>query len=343
MSFRKRDVSLPFKANEVSKPKPKWIRPSTLLPTYPTVSTGTSSLDKLLLHGGQPLGTSLLVIEDSATDFASVIARCYAAQGVANQNIVVTVGAGPRWGLDLPAPTELKPKSAPVPVQKEELKIAWRYRQSGSSTDGQPTSTADNLDSVYCRTYNITTRQLPPPKLHQIDSTSFADIVSQLSSLLASHAPDTVIRAVFPNFLSPTVYDPATSFEPQVLLDFLFSVRTLLRLYPSRLTVLLTLSRSLFDRSSSGNSILLPWIEILLDGIIKLIPDTANSDTKTESRIQGFVDVIKIPIVSDRGGMMVRKMDYAFKVGKNGLKIEEWSIPVMIDEQKDKKQDKLEY
>ncbi|KAK9243461.1 Elongator complex protein 4 [Lipomyces tetrasporus] len=361
MSFRKRNTlitSLPPPISSPSLPaqrKPpgssqhsKYSRPSTLLPSYLTHSTGTPSLDKLLLHGGQPLGTSLLIIEDAATDFASVIARCYAAQGVANADTVIVVGAGARWGVELPAPVEGKIEKTTVPVQSDrgretkDLKIAWRYRNSVPSG----THSQDSEDGIYCRTWNITTRLLPPPKLHYIEPTSYSDIISRLNTIVTSTDPDKIVRVLVPNFLSPTVYVPATSFQPAQVLEFLMSLRALLRVYQTRLSALITLSSGLFDEPGTGNSVLLPWIESEVDGVIKIIPTPPphSENGNSANKYQGFVDVLKVPIVSERGGMFVRQMEYVFKVGKTGVNIEKWGIPVMIDEKSDeKKKDELDF
>ncbi|KAK9234879.1 Elongator complex protein 4 [Lipomyces kononenkoae] len=360
MSFRKRNtpiVSTQTPPKSYQSPSPnepvsgsQSTRSSTLLPSYITHSTGTASLDKLLLHGGQPLGTSLLVIEDGATDFASVIARCYASQGIANSDVVVAVGTHPRWGLELPAPvedTKVDKKSPLFPSETaRDLKIAWRYKKS--SVDSP---TLSHEDSLYCRTWNITARLLPPPTLQYIEPTSYSSIISRLNTIITSSGPDKMIRVLLPNFLSPTVYDPATSFAPAELLKFLMSLRALLRTYHSRLSVLITMSTGLFDQAGTGNSVLLPWIETLVDGMIKIVP-TPPPDTggggggggDSTNKYQGFVDVLKVPIVSERGGMVVRKMDYAFKVTKSGIKIEKWGIPVMIDEKtEDKEQVELAF
>ncbi|KAK9373476.1 Elongator complex protein 4 [Lipomyces chichibuensis] len=366
MSFRKRNTPIPSnwtpptssprlsaqtKAPECPQ-QSKFLRPSTLLPTYLAHSTGTASLDKLLMHGGQPLGTSLLVIEDAATDFASVIARCYASQGVANSDVVVAVGAGARWGVELPATVEWNKADRTARTassqqsdrgrEANDLKIAWRYRNAVSSV----AHSQDSEDASYCRTWNITTRLLPPPVLQYIEPTSYSSIISQLSNIVASSNPQKIIRVVLPNFLSPTAYNPATSFAPSELLKFLMSLRALLRAYQSQLSVLITISSGLFDEPGSGNSVLLPWIENVVDGVIKIIPTPppGTGDGDNANKYQGFIDVLKVPIVSERGGMFVRKMDYAFKVGRSGLKIEKWGIPVIIDEKADEnKKDELEF
>ncbi|KAK9449183.1 Elongator complex protein 4 [Limtongia smithiae] len=309
-------------------------RPSTLLPRHETVSTGTASLDKLLLHGGIPLGTSLLILEEASTDFAAVPARCYAAQGVANGEYVITVTSDDRWAARLPAAATSKsreqqstPSAAAASTTSDDLRIAWRYR-----TLSKPASTAAASDKSFCGEWNITANTSLTPSVNMFlhippPTRSFSEVIARISSALA--ATDKCVRLVLPNFLSPPAYNPACVFAPTELLRFLHSIRALLRAHPSRLSVLLTLSAALFDEGENG--VLMPWITTLVDGVIKLIPANMGDESANSSeRIQGFVNIVKIPILSDRGDMLQRSMEYAFKIDRAGMKIEKWGIPVAL-------------
>lgn len=85
------------------------VRPS-LITSRPTTSTGSSDLDKILLHQGLPLGHSLLVEESGTTDFASVLLRAFASQGIIHNRIapnqlnshIIVLGLSPLWSNDLP-------------------------------------------------------------------------------------------------------------------------------------------------------------------------------------------------------------------------------------------------
>ncbi|SMN21192.1 similar to Saccharomyces cerevisiae YPL101W ELP4 Subunit of Elongator complex, which is required for modification of wobble nucleosides in tRNA [Maudiozyma saulgeensis] len=57
------------------------IRPSPLSGTFVT-STGCEDLDKVLTHMGLPLGHSMLVEEEGTTEFNSILAKIFAAQGI---------------------------------------------------------------------------------------------------------------------------------------------------------------------------------------------------------------------------------------------------------------------
>lgn len=132
------------------------VRPSPI-DGRPTTSTGTASLDGILAgHGGLALGTSLLLGEEGTTDFAGVLLRYYAAEGLVQGHAVHIVGAREPWLEGLPG-LAVEPSSSSSgggesrgprsttssssgsggggggvgargpPAAGENLKIAWRY------------------------------------------------------------------------------------------------------------------------------------------------------------------------------------------------------------------------
>lgn len=144
MSFRKRHVGLagPSSAHAfpqdspVNHPSVPGVRPSPL-DGRPTTSTGTPTLDDLLAgHAGLALGNSLLIEENGTTDFAGALLRYYAAEGVVQGHRVHVVGVGEQWGRELPGlvgaggPGDTG-SEAVVAVDKEKMKIAWRYERLG--------------------------------------------------------------------------------------------------------------------------------------------------------------------------------------------------------------------
>lgn len=147
MSFRKRNVALsstrsanPSSQNEKFTTPGIKISPVT---SNPTISTGTSSLDKLLsLGAGHALGTTLLIEEDGTTDFASALLRCYAAEGLTQGHRVIVV-APDGWANSLPGVVEDRDGGKEQGNAKDEkkMKIAWRYERLGAhGEDRRPTS-----------------------------------------------------------------------------------------------------------------------------------------------------------------------------------------------------------
>lgn len=118
---------------------PGGVRPSPL-DGRPTTSTGTASLDRFFGgHNGLPLGTSVLVEETGATDFAGVVARYYAAEGLVQGHHVHVIGYGDAWKADLPGLTSSDGSVTSSRQSKgDAMKIAWRYERldNGMSRKG---------------------------------------------------------------------------------------------------------------------------------------------------------------------------------------------------------------
>lgn len=165
----------------------------------------------------------------------------------------------------------------------------------------------------FCHTFDLAKRlELPPgAKVEVVQLSSnlrespFTTVLAQLTGALSTSPPTTIHRLVMPTILSPAVYTPQAS-QPQHLLQFLHSLRSLLRQYPTKFTAMLSLPLELYPRSTS----LVRWAEILCDGIIELTPFPHRADeeatlgaaTREEERPQGMVKVHKMPIFHERGG-----------------------------------------
>jgi len=96
-------------------------------------------------HAGLATGTSLLIEEDGTTDYAGVLAKLFAAEGIVQGHQVHVVGLPDAWGRELPGLVEgekarqaeqeehrLKGLSTEEKAKAEErMKIAWRYQKLG--------------------------------------------------------------------------------------------------------------------------------------------------------------------------------------------------------------------
>ena len=144
MSFRKRNVGLAGPSSTPASPQSPpvthpiipGVRPSPL-DGRPTTSTGTQTLDDILAgHAGLALGNSLMIEENGTTDFAGALLRYYAAEGVVQGHKVHVVGIGEHWGRELPGLVGAggaagHESEAGTTVDKEKMKIAWRYQRLG--------------------------------------------------------------------------------------------------------------------------------------------------------------------------------------------------------------------
>lgn len=190
------------------------VRPS-LITSSPTVSTGSLDLDSILLHQGLPLGASLLVEEAGTTDFALIILRVFASQGVVHNRVeygpqnrrefnshVIVVGFQSLWANELPgfykgsskdqkkaniaanekkiSVSNLNDSRTPASgANDKEMKIAWRYGLNKKTNDsGENASNAPAESSSaehYTHQFDITQRLTPTPASQEV---SFVSITS---------------------------------------------------------------------------------------------------------------------------------------------------------------------
>ncbi|MCJ1251846.1 hypothetical protein MMC30_009084 [Trapelia coarctata] len=363
MSFRKRNVGLsggpgPGSPNTPSTPShretPAGVRPSPLDGRL-TTSTGTQSLDNLLAgHAGLALGCSLLLEETGTTDYTGALLRYYAAEGVVQKHAVHVVGVGEQWGRELPGVVvggKEDGEGGKVKGDKEKMKIAWRYERLGEHGAGgvgsrappppdrtpPPSTLGSPQPQPFRHTYDLTTRlPLPSPTsltyhpLSPAPSTSpFTQILTSLTHSLSTSPPTSIHRLLIPSLLSPFLYPPHASY-PTHILQFLHSLRALLRRYSTRLSAMLSLPLTLYPRSSG----LVRWMEILSDGVIELVPFPHRVDTgpgltagaKEEEKPLGMVRVHVLPVVGERGGAGGGD-DLAFTVSRRRFVIGLFSLP----------------
>ena len=128
------DANANANATVTANPEPSaalGIRPSSV-DGRATTSTGTPSLDAVLAgHGGLPLGNSLLIEESGTTDYAGILLRYYAAEGILQKHKVHVLGAGEFWTRELPGLSTGHDKKIGSGEKGEKMKIAWRYERLG--------------------------------------------------------------------------------------------------------------------------------------------------------------------------------------------------------------------
>lgn len=146
MAFRKRNIALsrsgddtttlgasPISSQQQAAPG---VRPSPI-DGRPTTSTGTPSLDSILAgHAGLALGSSILIGESGTTDYAGVLLRFFAAEGIVQGHRVHVVGAGEIWARELPGLADGNEGLEPN-AKKDKMRIAWRYESLGQFGGGR--------------------------------------------------------------------------------------------------------------------------------------------------------------------------------------------------------------
>ncbi|KAH7355289.1 Elongator complex protein 4 [Rhexocercosporidium sp. MPI-PUGE-AT-0058] len=368
MAFRKRSVvpqsggSLSNQQFETKQSLPQGVRPSPLEGRL-TTSTGTHSLDSLLSgHSGLALGTSLFIEENGTTDFAGVLVRYYAAEGVVQGHHVHVLGMSEAWGRELPGLSVEDGSSRRTETRQndEKMKIAWRYERLGEFGAGSRDRSASQLKgasaststAIFCHDFDLSKRLILPspsnmkfvplstkPNLDFKDTDStvspFTAFLSHVTSQISATSNTTVHRIVIPNILSPAIY-PIEAAKPEHLLQFLHALRALLRKYPTQLTAVFTLPLTLYPRITG----LTRWVEILSDGVLELAPfpsaavATKSNPTSTiqEEPPQGMLKIHRLPIFHEKGGGGGEASgfgdDLAFTLSRRkGLVIKPFSLP----------------
>ena len=176
-----------------------------------------------------------------------------------------------------------------------------------------------------------------PTRTTHIQVSPFTTVLEAISQKISTSKQNAIHRLVFPALLSPAFYPPHAS-NPQHILQFLHSLRSLLRHYPTQLTAMLSLPLTLYPRTTG----LVRWLELLSDGVIELVPfphsidtgpsiTTSGAATAQEEKPQGLVKVYRLPVFHERGGGGVGKAgigdDLAFTVSRRKFVIKPFSLP----------------
>lgn len=215
-------------------------------------------------------------------------------------------------------------------------------RQAATSAELQAAAES----APFCHVFDLAKRLVVPSSasLHYIPLSAgprespFLTILQHLTNYLQAAPPNTIHRVVIPTILSPALYPPNAS-EPSNLLQFFHSLRSLLRQYPTQLTIITSLPLELYPRNTAS----VRWLEILSDGVIELTPfphafdegpnplSTSGAATSQEEQPQGMVKVHKLPVFHERGGggggLKGMGDDLSFTVSRRRFTIKPFSLP----------------
>lgn len=346
------------------------LKPSIVLSDIHCVSTGTKDVDTILVHGGLPTGCSLLIEEDGSTDFSGVLVKNYVSEGIVQNrrcgkivNHCIVVGMEENFGNELPdvyAGNSKERKKKLVQEQEgkmsvsninagNELKIAWRYRKD-LATDVRK-ETANSVDDSkypeYNHQFDITTAIRPSPGATEISYISlrngYDSVLESIRKIIERELKDgsKLIRIAIPYMLNPMIYGCDELVENKSVSKFVFGLRRVLSSNPGRISMVTNISSELYEDAE----ILKTLEDLLFDGVIRLVPFPHELNvlmervykTQREKIKQGYVDIYRIPVLSNMGLMEKRLKEYSFKNSKSNFHVEQWSIPVEeedVDESK---------
>lgn len=297
MSFRKRNIglagpndrtasqiatSLPSRSIQPNLPG---VRPSPL-DGRPTTSTGTQSLDDTLAgHAGLALGSALLIEENGTTDFAGALLRYYAAEGLVQGHRVHVVGVGEQWGRELPGLVDKASVGAKeegsVAMDKEKMKIAWRYERLGEFGAGSRGGIFLLLIGILgvhrilflneqrCPHVKILIiSQAAPPIPNRSPSTATSEASEPATPITFCHSFDLTKRLTIPT--PPTIDFTPTSLAPDPAISpyepILTTLKKALHDHPQtihRLIIPTLLSPALYPPHACNPTHLLPFLHTL--------------------------------------------------------------------------------
>ncbi|PHH72369.1 hypothetical protein CDD82_6019 [Ophiocordyceps australis] len=351
MSFRKRNTVIRATGSQRDPDKPSnainhglvsaGVRPSPL-DGRPTTSTGTASLDQLLAgHAGLPLASSLLLEENGTSDFSGVLLRYYAAEGLVQGHTIHVLGTDELvWRRQLPglAKASTTENSSKISVPAEKMRIAWRYEALGGANKKASLPAGNTSAEPFCHSFDMSKHLDAAAVQGQVEFTNcithaggvpFSSFLDRLGSVLQKSPPSSIHRVLVPGLLSPALYSSAAC-QPQNVLQFLHGLRNLLRKFPNQATAMLTLPLPLYPRSSG----LTRWMELLVDGVMELVPlnhrslvTTGEADAKT----QGLLKMHSYPVFHEKGGGLQDALccqDLGFSLSAlDGIVISPLSLP----------------
>jgi elongator complex protein 4 len=368
-------LGAPAKKREFDHPG---IKPSIVLSNVQCVSTGTKDIDTVLVHGGLPTNCSLLVEEDGSTDFSGVLVKNYVSEGIIQNrragkivNHCIIIGMDSSYGTelyDVYAGGRKERKKKLVQAQEgkisvsninasNELKIAWRYGKDAKlNKDREESNNRSEEDSKYpeyCHQFDITTTIRPSPGATEISYVSLDSgydyVLREVKSIVDRELQkgkneEKMIRIAIPYMLNPMVYGCEEMIDLDEVTRFVFQLRKIVASYNGKITMMASMSSELYEDSNG----LLDNLEALLfDAVLRLVPFPHELNvlmekvykTQREKIKQGYLDVLKVPVLSGMGFMEKRMKEFAFKNSKSNFHVEPWSIPVEEEEVVESKAD----
>ncbi|CDO95182.1 unnamed protein product [Kluyveromyces dobzhanskii CBS 2104] len=284
------------------------IRPSPAT-SQQTTSIGCADLDKLMGHMGFPLGCSLLIEEESTTDFNSVLSKVYASQGIVHNRVegsrgfkdgnthLIVLSLNHHLTKELPGVYKgsrkdikkskiakeqskvtvsnlLESQSTPTSSgqRSKDLKIAWRYGINDDATTSKSSREYDQSETYpdYNHQFDITSNLIPAPTSNEI---SFISPLLSVSSVL-SQVVSTIKRhdSKLIRILLPNLLHPALYPPKMTQLHEIIPLLHGLRSILKNYKERCVLLSTISTSLFNNQPLFMAQIEQLFDGVINLEP-----------------------------------------------------------------------
>nr|XP_002121089.1 putative elongator complex protein 4 [Ciona intestinalis]XP_018667235.1 putative elongator complex protein 4 [Ciona intestinalis]XP_026690080.1 putative elongator complex protein 4 [Ciona intestinalis]XP_026690081.1 putative elongator complex protein 4 [Ciona intestinalis] len=303
------------------------------------VSTGIPSLD-VVLGGGLPVGSIMMVEEDLFGRFSKIILKYYLAEGVmCNHSLFVASFEDKNEEIltQLPKPVT---KDILTGSKTDDMKIAFRYRDLSTATnslDAPPkyghyydiSRTMDKIDYEHC---GITTLNLN--KLIREDtvvpvSTMLRSTLNKLNTIASDiqhTAPKSIvaktklniIRAAIPGLGSP-LWCENTEDNVSSIARFLHALRALAR--NSLMTCVVTVPTHLYTPHQVN------VIRHMVDCSIELESFSKEKTNPVFSQFHGLIRLKKLPCLNSLVPFIPQSLDLGFELKKTKFQIKCLHLP----------------
>ncbi|XP_058800743.1 elongator complex protein 4 isoform X2 [Phymastichus coffea] len=319
------------------------------------ISSGIPSLDHFI-GGGLPIGSILLIEEDTYSTYSKVMYKYFIAEGIVNNHLVfvATQETLPSEIVsELPAVEEESHTLKESSIKDEEMKIAWRYQNMKIFDSGPKDS------SVFGHYYDLTKRMSEDTLnkanvelwdgenvqcQHSIfENTGYMDLLLSIEKaitsgqFLVSQTPEkrNILRIAIQSLGSRLWLSDSEDQTQKDLLKFLYMLRALLR--ESFTVAMITVPTLNFDEMSD----VVQRVEHLSDIVVGL--ESFAGSSKEANPIfkdyHGLLHVKKLPAFNTLIHQDVLYSDLAFKLRRKKFLIEVLHLPPEFGDSAQREQD----
>uniref|UniRef100_H2YRH0 Elongator complex protein 4 n=1 Tax=Ciona savignyi TaxID=51511 RepID=H2YRH0_CIOSA len=307
------------------------------------VSSGIPSLD-VVLGGGLPVGSIMMIEEDSGRRFSKIIMKYFLAEGVMSTHslFVASYDEKPQEIVEhLPKPVCKDTVSA---SKTDDMKIAFRYRDlstASNSLDAPPkyghfydiSQTMDEKDLENCEIETLNLNETSDTDFPLLN-TSLQTILTKLKKMVSNSKftapkildPTTrlnVLRVTIPNLGSPVWCDNSNT-SVSAITRFLHALRSLAR--NCLMTCLITVPTHLYTPQQVTH------IRHMVDCSIHLESFTGEKTNPVFIQFHGLLKIQKLPCLNSLVPYIPESLDLGFELKKTKFLIKCLHLPPDMSE-----------
>nr|XP_050869450.1 elongator complex protein 4 [Vespula vulgaris]XP_050869452.1 elongator complex protein 4 [Vespula vulgaris] len=319
------------------------------------VSTGIPSLDHIL-GGGLPIGSILLIEEDTYGTYARVMQKYFIAEGIVSNHPLLIASLDTELTTllsEIPAPITDSSSEPDVQSMDERMKIAWRYQNlrtidsspMGGRVFGHFYDLTKSMDKKVIDNANITQWQEPMKNIkdHAFENPAYEDLLKTVSKTLKSgkyftfDEPDkrNVLRISIGSLGSRMWFCDSEESTHADIFKFLYCFRALLR----NSYAVATISIPILNFDNNDNFV--ERLEHLSDIAVKLesFAGSAKETNPLFKDYHGLLHIQKLPALNILAPHTPESRDLAFKLRRKKFIIEILHLPPELGDTTQREQD----